>query len=68
MADLREVDGMKIGFVQSESYFEGLHTPSMYSTSKATGANMVILLAPGKTEADVSDDDIRELLGAADGR
>ena len=61
---MREVDGIKVAFVQSESYFEGLHTPSMYSTSKTTGADMVLLLAPGKAESDLSDDDIRGLLAA----
>lgn len=59
---MREVDGMKVAFVQSESYFSGLHTPSMYSTSKATGADIVVLLATGKTESDITDDDIRGLI------
>jgi hypothetical protein len=59
---MREVDGKKVAFVEHASYFAGFGTPSMHSTSKETGAEMVILLAPGKTEADVSDDDIRNLL------
>lgn len=61
---MREVDGMKIAFVSSESYFQGFHTPSMHSTAKATGANMVILLAPGVNEESLTDDQIRSLLGA----
>jgi hypothetical protein len=61
---MREVDGMKVAFVQSESYFAGFHTPSMHSTSKATGADVVFLLAPGKSESDLSDDDIRGLFAS----
>lgn len=63
---MREVDGIKVAFVSSESYFEGFHTPSMYSTQKETGADMVLLLAEGKTPDDVSDDAIRELLACKD--
>lgn len=59
---MREVDGLKIAFVSSESYFEGFHTPSMGSTQKATGADMVLLLSPGKAESDITDDMIRALL------
>ncbi|HZF98299.1 MAG TPA: hypothetical protein VEY92_08665 [Pseudoxanthomonas sp.] len=59
---MREVDGLKIAFVSSESYFEGFHTPSMVSTQKATGADMVLLLSPGKVESDITDDMIRALL------
>ena len=62
---MREIDGMKIAFVTSEVYFDGLHTPSMYSTSRETGAHVVFLLAPGKTEADVSDEAIRDMLTLA---
>lgn len=62
---MREVDGLKIAFVTSESYFEGFDTPSMGSTAKATGADIVILLAEGKTEADVTDEDVRDVLKAA---
>lgn len=61
---MRELDGMKIAFVSSESYFESMFTPSMYSTAKETKADMVLLLAPGKTEADITDDDIRKMLTA----
>jgi hypothetical protein len=68
MADqFREVDGLKIAFVHSESYFSGMLTPSMYSTHKATGADVVILLAEGKTYADVSDDAVREILSDSKG-
>ena len=61
---MREVDGMKVAFVTHDVYFAGLATPSMYSTAKATGADIVFLLAAGKTEADLSDDDIRTALKA----
>lgn len=61
---LREVDGIKVAFVSSESYFQGFHTPSMHSTAKSTGANMVILLAPGVDSDSVTDEQIRSMLGA----
>lgn len=61
---MREVDGLKIAFVGAESYFASLYTPSMYSTARDTGADVVLLLAEGKTEADVTDEDIRSILSA----
>jgi len=62
---MRKVDGLKVGFVTSEVYFEGLHTPSMHSTANRTGADAVFLLAPGKTGDDVSDEMVREMLALA---
>jgi hypothetical protein len=62
---MREVDGKKVAFVSSESYFESFTTPSMHSTAKETGADIVLLLAEGKTESDISDDEIRALLQGA---
>lgn len=62
---MRVVDGMKIAFVDSESYFQGMHTASMVSTARDTGADVVLLLAPGKTGDDVPDDEIRKVLTAA---
>ena len=62
---MREVDGKKVAFVSSETYFASYFTPSMYSTTKATGADITMLLAPGVKEGDLSDDQIRELLAAA---
>lgn len=59
---MREVDGVKVGFVTSEVYFDGFHTPSMHSTAKQTGADVVFLLAPGKSSEDVSDECVREML------
>lgn len=59
---MREVDGIKVAFVGEESYFESLLTPSMYSTARDTGADVVILLASGKQESDLADDDIRVAL------
>ena len=59
---MRTVNGMKVAFVSSESYFQGMHTPSMCSTAKDTGADIVLLLAEGKTEADLSDDESAEIL------
>lgn len=56
---MRVVDGKKVSFVTSESYFESIWSPSMYSTAKETGADVVFLLAPGKTGDDLSDDEIR---------
>lgn len=60
---MRTANGLKVAFVSSENYFQGLHTPSMVSTAKETGADVVLLLAEGKTEADLPDDEIAELLG-----
>ncbi len=59
---LRIVDGTKIAFVGTESYFKGFHTASMASTAKENEADMVLLLAEGSTEADITDNDIRALL------
>ena len=56
--------GLKIGFVLEEDYFKGFHTPSMYSTAKATGADMVVIVAKGKTPDDITEDDITALLAA----
>lgn len=61
MNTLREVDGWKIAFADNDDYFRSLGTPSMTSIARGTGADMVILLAPGKTGDDISDDEIREL-------
>ena len=62
---MRVVDGKKVAFVASESYFKGFHTASMASTAKENGADLVLLLAEGKTEADITDDDIRKILNRA---
>lgn len=59
---MREVDGIKIAFVTTESYFEGFHTDGMWRTAKKTGADVVILLAPEKVESDLTDDQIRDCL------
>lgn len=59
---VREVDGIRVAFVASKGYFASLATQSMVSTARDTGADLVLLLAPGKTEADLSDDEIRALL------
>lgn len=61
---MREVDGVKVAFVAWDLYMEGLHTPSMYSTTRDTGAQAVFLLAPDVREEDVTDDAIREMLAA----
>lgn len=61
---MRIVDGLKIGFVHSEEYFESFATPSMGSTARTTGADVVFLLAPNKTEEDLTDDDIRDILSS----
>ena len=60
---MRTVNGLKVAFVSSESYFQGLHTPSMASTAKETGADVVMLVAEGKTEDDLSDEEIAEFIG-----
>lgn len=62
---MREVDGVKIAFVASEPYFASLYTPSMYSTARSTGADLVMLLAPGKTGDDLTDDDLRAFIKTA---
>lgn len=58
---MREVDGIKVEFVTSEVYFEGLHTPSMISTARATGADVIFLLGTGKVGDDISDETVREM-------
>ncbi|KAF1706243.1 hypothetical protein [Pseudoxanthomonas sacheonensis] len=63
---MRTVDGYTVAFVDSESYFQGFHTPSMVSTSRETGADIVLLLAPGKSGDDVPDDEIRKVISAAE--
>jgi len=63
---MRIVDGFKVAFVEAETYFEGLHTPSMVSTARATGADVVFLLGDSVTEADITDEQIRFFLGAVD--
>ena len=62
---MREVDGKKVAFVNSEDYFASLYTSSMHSTAKETGADVVFLLAEGITEADVTDAEVRDWLTAA---
>jgi len=59
---VREVNGMKVSFISHEEYFAGFHSASMYSVAKQTGANVVLLLGPGKLPEDLSDDDIRRTL------
>lgn len=60
---VREVDGLKVAFVSSESYFQGFGAPSMVSTARATGADIVILLAPSVSGDSLTDNEIRALLG-----
>jgi len=59
---IRTVGGMKVAFVDSESYFAGLHTASMVSTARETGADVVLLLAPGVTPDAMSDEEIQALI------
>lgn len=62
MTTIRRIDGRTVALTDSETYFEGFHTPGMYQIAKATGADMVLLLAHGKTADDITDDEIREHL------
>lgn len=59
---LREVDGMKVAFVEWGLYTQSMFTPSMVSTARATGADVTFLLAPDLKAEDVTDDEIRNLL------
>lgn len=59
---VRIVDGVKVAFVDSETYFAGLHTTSMVSTARETGAEVVLLLAPGASPDAMTDEEIRALL------
>lgn len=59
---MREVDGLKIDFVTHDAYFESIASPSMFNIAKETGADVVLLLGPGKTEKTISDEYIRALL------
>ena len=63
--ELREVDGLKVAFVRHEDYFDSLMSPSMGSVRRDPGADVVMLLGPGKTGDDLSDDYIRGVLGLA---
>lgn len=65
---MRELDGLKVAFCEHESYFSGFTTPSMYSTSKATGADIVFLLGPGVKPEEVSDEELLRALGAMRGK
>lgn len=58
----RVVDGIKVAFVDSETYFASLFTPSMVSTARETGAEVVLLLAPGVSPDAMTDEEIRALL------
>lgn len=62
---MRKVDGLKVVFVKSESYFKGFDTPSMGSTAKIHDADVVVLLEHNYNESDISDADIREVLAYA---
>ena len=59
---MRTVDGIKVAFVEHDVYFKSLYTPSMYSTARDEEADVCMLLAPGKTEADITDEEVRALL------
>lgn len=61
---MREVDGTKVAFIDHDVYFGSIYTSSMVSTQMNTGADVVLLLAPGKTEQNVTDDEIREVFKA----
>lgn len=61
---MREVDGIKVAFAEHDNYFAGFHTPSMGRIAKETGADVVMLLAPGMSETDLTDDEISVLLQA----
>lgn len=61
---MREVDGIKVAFADHDAYFSGFSSPSMGQIAKETGADVVLLLAPGKTSDDLSDEEISALLQA----
>ena len=66
---MRTVNGVKVAFIESAAYFATFGKPSMRSVAKETGADIVLLLADGKTEADVTDEEIRDVLnGIADAK
>lgn len=59
---MREIDGLKVAFIEHDDYFAGFHTDSMHRRQRKTGADIVLLLAEGKSESDVTDEEIRALL------
>jgi hypothetical protein len=64
---VRVVDGIKVGFCEHESYFSSFTTPSMHSTHRETGAEVVLLLAPGVKPEDLTDEQIRKTISAMKG-
>ena len=64
---MRTVNGRKVVFIESAAYFATFGKPSMRSVAKETGADIVLLLADGKTEADVTDEEITVLMDIAQG-
>lgn len=62
---VREVDGIKVSFCEHATYFESFVSPSMHSTAKATGADLVFLLAEGVKADELTDDEIRVFIAAA---
>ena len=61
---MREIDELKVVFLDGDIYFSGLNTPSVFGTIKETDANFALVLSPGVKEADVSDQDIRDAIKA----
>ena len=64
---MRTVNGVKVAFIESAAYFATFGKPSMHSVAKETGADIVLLLSEGKTEADVTDEEITVLMDIAQG-
>ena len=62
MRQVREVSGLKVAAIEHEEYFKGFGTASMYSVSKETGADVVLLLAEGKTFDQLTDEEIAKQL------
>jgi hypothetical protein len=65
VAEFREIDGIRVGFIDHATYFGSFsRETSMVGVSRDEGAQVVMILGPGKTMADVSDDDVRGFLAA----
>lgn len=62
---MRIVNGIKVAFIEYETYFESLLTPSMVSTARQTGAEFVFLLAEGVKEDHMTDSEIEALIELA---
>lgn len=61
MSEVRVVNGLKVAFVEEGEYFKSFSTPSMYSTARKTGADVVVMLSEGVTAESLTDEELFSL-------